>query len=103
MRELDAGPYWLGEIATTRYQRELAYRFKAAHGELKYSKANRIIASDWCRMTMKEENVRAVDIVRHLALAVELCLTPTRDTVIAAQYAASREVRRRRAAVDLPK
>jgi len=101
--ELDLGPDWGSVGVTTRYQRELAYRFKAEFGEMRYNKANRIIASDWCRKTMKDEDVRVVDQVRHLPLAIELCLLPTQHSVAAAEVAGTYEVRARRAAVDLAK
>jgi hypothetical protein len=101
--EVDLGPDWTSVGVTTPYQRQLAYQFKAEFGELRYNKANRIIAGDWCRKAMADNDVRLTDRVRLLPLAVELCLLPTRHAVQAAELAATYEVRHRRAAADLPK
>jgi len=80
-----------------------AYEFKAEFGELKYNKANRIIAGDWVRKKFKEMDMRAVDIVRHMSITVELCLVPTTEAVVAASFARDLETRKRRGLVDNPK
>jgi hypothetical protein len=103
LAELDAGPDWNSVGVTTRYQRELAYRFKAEFGELRYNKANRIIASSWVLKTMAGDDVRYVDRVKLEPLAVQLCLLPTQAAVTAARIAQMHEVCARRSAVELPK
>jgi hypothetical protein len=90
-------------FVTTRVQRKLAYAFQAKFGELRYNKANRIIAGDWVRAEMAAMEMRNVDIVRHMAVTIELCLTPSSSAVVAAQIAQRRAVRERRAAIDSPK
>jgi len=77
-----------------------AYEFKAEFGELNYNKANRIIAGDWVRKKFKEMDMRAVDIVRHMSITVELCLVPTTDAVVAASFARALETRKRRGLVN---
>lgn len=97
--ELDAGPDAEGEY-TTRCARLAAYEFKAEFGELKYNKANRCIASDWVRKHFRNMDMRAVDIVRHMDVCVELCLLPTAGAVRAARLAKDTDIRARRNAVD---
>lgn len=101
--ELDVGPDWSTIGVTTPYQRELAYMFKAEYGELRYNKANRIIASSWCLRAMAEADVRYVDRVKLLPLAIELCLLPTSAAVFAAGLSATPEVVARRLAADCVK
>jgi hypothetical protein len=102
VQEIDVGPDWTG-VVSTKYQRELAYRFKAAYGELRYNNANLNIASDFCRKAMREEDVRFVDQVSILPVAVQLCLLPTIHALRATQLANTPEVRARRAAVECSK
>lgn len=85
---------------TTRAARMAAYAFKAEFGELRYNLANRRIAGDWIRKHFRDGGMRNVDIVRHMDIAVELCLLPTSSAVMAATLARTLEVRERRAAVD---
>jgi hypothetical protein len=99
VQELDEGPDVVGEH-TTRCARMAAYEFKAEFGELKYNKANRCIASDWVRKHFRDKEMRAVDIVRHMDICVELCLLPTAGAVAAANLAKDRDIRARRAACD---
>nr|WRQ65823.1 tombus P33-like protein [Tolivirales sp.] len=103
VRELDAGPDAGPQVVSTWYQRDLAYRFKAEYGELRYNNANLCIASDFCRKVMKQEDVRYTDMARILPLAMQLCLLPTDQAAIASQLAKTHEVMARRAAVDCPK
>lgn len=103
VQELDCGPDADGQRVTTRAATMAAYEFKAEFGELKYNKANRILAGDWVRKHFLDMGMRKVDIVRHMDIAVELCLLPTCNAVRAAELARTREVRERRSVVDLPK
>jgi hypothetical protein len=88
---------------TTRAARMAAYAFKAEFGELRYNKANWLVAGDWVRKHFRDMGMRNVDIVRHMDIAVELCLLPTEAAVLSSSLARTREVRERRSAVDLPK
>lgn len=89
---------------TTSFQRKVAYAFKAARGERKYTAANRLIAEDWVRDYFAGvTDMRDFDKVRLLPGTVELCLLPTRYSVQAAEMAQSHAVKARRAAVDLAK
>lgn len=97
--DVDSNPDADG-LVTTRAARMAAYAFKAEHGELRYNKANRVIAGDWVRKHFRAMDMRDVDIVMHMDIAVELCLLPTSRAVMAADLARTREVRERRAAVD---
>lgn len=91
-------------VVSTPLTRELAYEFKAEFGELRYNKANRILAGDWVRLRLaKIPDLRAVDRVKHMDIAIELCLLPTKHAVAASKLARSREVRARRGAVDSAK
>lgn len=101
--EVDQDPEEEGGVVTTRAARMAAYEFKAEFGEMKYTKANRLIAGDWVRRHFRASGMRYVDIVRHMDIAVELCLLPTEQAVRSSQLAATREVRERRAAVEHPR
>jgi hypothetical protein len=90
-------------FATTPIQRKLAYQFQAKYGVMRYNKANRILASEWVRAEMASMSMRSIDIVRHMDLTIELCLTPTSSAVHAQELASSRAIRERRAAFDSPK
>jgi len=101
--ELDAGPEAGPEVVSTRVARQVAYEFKAEFGELRYNNANRCIAGDWVRKRFRAMDMRYVDIVRHMDVCVELCLTPTVHSVGASELARTPEVRARRALVAPPK
>nr|WRQ65621.1 tombus P33-like protein [Tolivirales sp.] len=89
----------------TRLQQEVAYEFKAKFGELKYNKANQIIAGEFVRSYWREHNkdMRAHDIAMHYPMAVEMCLLPLQGAVEANKMARRRAVVDRRSAVQLPK
>lgn len=99
LRELDEGPDGAC-VLTTRCAMLAAYEFKAVYGELRYNKANRCIASDWVRKHFRDMDMRNVDIVRHMDIAVELCLLPTKAAVKASHLARDGDIKARRAAVD---
>jgi hypothetical protein len=101
--EVDLDPEGDEPGLTTRAARMAAYAFKAEFGELRYNKANRIVAGDWVRKHFRDGGMRYVDIVRHMDIAVELCLLPTESAVTAARLARTREVAARRAVVDTPR
>lgn len=101
VREVDLDPEEeIPNTLTTRAARMAAYAFKAEFGEMRYNKANRLIAGDWVRKHFRDGGMRYVDIARHMDIAVELCLLPTSSAATAAELARTREVRARRAAVD---
>lgn len=89
---------------TTPFQRTVAYAFKAARGERRYTAANRLIAEDWVRDYFAGvPDMRDFDKVRLLPGTVELCLLPTKFSVQAAEMAKSQAVKARRGEVDLAK
>jgi len=88
---------------TTAVERRVAYAFKAKFGELRYNKANQIIANDWVLEEFKTMSMRNVDIIRHLSMTVQLCLMPTKHAVVAARVASMAAVKERRSAVDAPR
>lgn len=102
VRDVDGDPDNEG-LKSTRAARLAAYAFKAQFGDMKYTKANRIIAGDWIRNHFRDQDMRHYDIAMHVPIAVELALLPTVFTVDAANLADDRAVRKRRGAVDLPK
>ena len=103
VRDIDDGPNDTDGRAVSAVARRVAYEFKAEFGELRYNKANRCIASDWVRRRFRDMDMRYVDIVIHMDVCVELCLTPTCHAVRAARLAATPEVKGRRALVDYAK
>jgi len=88
---------------TTRVQRLLAYEFKAEFGDLRYNKANRLLAGDWVRKRMKDMGMRPLHITRLSPMTTELCLVPSVEGIEAQRFAASGLVQGRRAVVELPR
>nr|UUW21100.1 MAG: hypothetical protein [Sanya tombus-like virus 5] len=102
--ELDHGPAEWSDVVSTPYQRELAYRFKAEFGELRYNNANRIIAGEWVRKAMAEnKDLRLADRVWLAPVTEQLCLLPTRAAVFASALASDPDVIGRRAMHSAPK
>lgn len=70
---------------TTPFQREYALRCKAAFGLLKDTPANRKVVNEWLIKAMRDDDVRVVDVARHLPICVELALLPTEADVTASR------------------
>lgn len=78
---------------------------KAHYGEMRYNNANKIIVREYISRWLREEypDMRHIDMIRHVPMAVEAALLPTQFAVTAQQFSEDAAVVRRRAAVSPPK
>lgn len=96
------------EVKVPRVSRlalEMSVAAKAHFGELRYNNANRIVVRDYLYKWVRETkpDLRNIDLVLHMPMAVELALLPSMAAVQAQQFAVDPAVRERRSAVSLPK
>jgi hypothetical protein len=92
-------------IRVSRCAMEAAIAAKAHFGELKYNNANRVIVREFVAKHFRDTvpDMRAVDIVKHTPMAVQLALVPSQYELQAQLFANDDLVRSRRAAVSPPK
>lgn len=79
--------------------RKWAYEAKAKFGEMKDTRANRLMISDWLRRQLNETDMRKLDIARYSPYMLELALIPLEDCIIAQRAGTSRLVAARKAAI----
>lgn len=83
---------------------KLASVARAEFGTMRPTDANRLVLGHFLRKHVQLEypDMRACDRHRHIPLAIELALTPTREDVEATKYSRSATARSRRQLADLP-
>lgn len=89
------------QLPFTKLSYEASMAFKAKFGEMAYNKANRMLAGEFARGWLKDNNpdMRNCDIVLHSEYAVELALTPTPVSVEMARLSRASQLRQRRCEV----
>lgn len=79
--------------------------FKEEFGEVSDTKANRLLAHNYVRDWMRKTHpdLRKVDMLLHVPMAVELCLIPTAAAVRAASLQKEGAVKRRKQMLSHPR
>ncbi len=90
-----------GKRMTSKMAIEASIQFKEEFGECSDSKANRLLAftkvRDWMRET--HPDMRKVDLLLHVPMAVELCFIPTEASVVAASWKREAAIIKRKQAI----
>lgn len=92
-------------VLVHRWSHEASIAAKAQFGDLRYNNANRVIVGDFVRKWLRDEypDIRNVDLVRFVPMAIELALLPSVSSVCAQEFSTDKTVCKRRALVNLPK